>query len=877
MLLITKNNGLQTDLSVPGNFTANSFGVVADGNGTAVVANNTVSISEGWLTINLNFEGSTKSAPASFIQGVEAAATILASTISEKITFNVNIAYSGTGGGADGGPDNGQDISYSTLRADLINNATPAEASIFKSLPAGSSIQGENQIYVSNAELKAFGIINPNNASTDDGTETFSTDIPTNDLVGVALHEITHAMGRSPDNSIFDLFRFTSPGVRLFSGNIPSSAAYFSVNGGATALADYGMTSDPSDFLNTGIQGSRDAFNEIYNANTSQKLSAIDLEQLNVLGFNTDTTQPSISSVSYNAASGLLILTGANLTSTAASFKVTDFKLNGDGNTAYTLSNASKIAGRPDSSSFSIQLSTADQLAVNGLLNKNGNTAVSGATYNLSASAGWDTGSLIINTQAINVSNATTPALTEVTYNAASGVFGFTGGSLVNHGGGSGITLADFALKVGSVSYTFTSSDKLSAFSSRGFSVTLTSTHKAAISTLINNNGSFAVSGAAYNLTASTGWDTDSAAASNTLSLTTRGKTSNVQTLLTTGLSNPIGITVDSSGNVYVIDQNHDAIKEIAADSHSVTTLLSGLGSPGGLAIDSIGNLYFSNATTDSIEKISATTHATTSVLNTGNTDAFSIALDSSGDIYLADHTANKILEYAAGNLAVTTILSSGIKSLAGIAVDAAGDVFFADSGSNTIKEMSAGSHTATSILAKGLNKPQGIALDSFGNLYITDTGNNAVKEIAAGSHLVTTLDTAGLNAPKGIAIDSTGNVYVTNTGNNKVLELTHADYLLNTPLAMQTPVTISTLWENTQQIELSKSVYTAFSGETTLSAANFSSITSTSGHTNLFYDSKTGGLYYEAPAAATATEIGIVGVSSHPASLTPGDFRLVG
>jgi hypothetical protein len=48
--------------------------------------------------------------------------------------------------------------------------------------------------------------------------------------------------GSAPD--IFDLFRFTSAGTRLFSGSNTAPAAYFSVDGGNTKLADFGRTSD---------------------------------------------------------------------------------------------------------------------------------------------------------------------------------------------------------------------------------------------------------------------------------------------------------------------------------------------------------------------------------------------------------------------------------------------------------------------------------------------------------------------------------------------------------------------------------------------------------------------------------------------------------
>jgi hypothetical protein len=88
----------------------------------------------------------------------------------------------------------------------------------------------------------------------------------------------------SPD--IFDLFRFTSPGTLLFQGGATAPAAYFSLDGGNTKLADYGRTSDASDFLNTGVQGPNDPFNEFYTGGTSQQLTAADLKQLVALGFH---------------------------------------------------------------------------------------------------------------------------------------------------------------------------------------------------------------------------------------------------------------------------------------------------------------------------------------------------------------------------------------------------------------------------------------------------------------------------------------------------------------------------------------------------------------------------------------------------------------
>ena len=243
----------------------------------------------GGFTINLIFDAAAMAAPASFRAGIQQAASILSATITNKITVNLNIDYSGTGGGAAAGPDSGRFVSYSTVRTDLINNAAPGDTT-FSALPTGSTIQGQSQVVVWNAQLKLFGLLGANDTTTDDGSATFATDINPSLLVGVALHELTHALGRVPYGSqpdIFDLYRFTSPGNYLFSDSIPSSAAFFSLNGGNTKIADFGQNSDPSDFLNSGVQGGNDPFNEFYSGSTLQSLTTVDKEQLDALGFNT--------------------------------------------------------------------------------------------------------------------------------------------------------------------------------------------------------------------------------------------------------------------------------------------------------------------------------------------------------------------------------------------------------------------------------------------------------------------------------------------------------------------------------------------------------------------------------------------------------------
>lgn len=257
----------------------------------AVAANNAT----GHATFDLKFVKADTPTTA-FMQGVEAAAQILANAITNMLTLNIVVDYGvgapGTGGGAEGGPSSGSFFNYSTVRDDLVANGAPGDTN-FNALPPANSTTGQlqatTQVVVWNAQEKSLGLLSAT-ATGDDGAMTFGSSIDPTALVGVALHEITHAMGRvpyGPTPDIFDFTRFTSPGQYLFDGASTAPAAYFSVDGGTTNLVNYGVSSDPSDFLNQ-TANANDPLNEIYTpGQTVQGLTQLDLKLIDVLGFNT--------------------------------------------------------------------------------------------------------------------------------------------------------------------------------------------------------------------------------------------------------------------------------------------------------------------------------------------------------------------------------------------------------------------------------------------------------------------------------------------------------------------------------------------------------------------------------------------------------------
>lgn len=282
------------------------------------------------MIINLEFDAAAEAAPASFRATLEQAASIIESMFSDNITINIDIEYNENGigaGSAEAGPNGGEYVSYSTVYDYLTGTASPGD-STFDFLPAPGSSGAPTEVAVWDAQLKAMGLISATGSEID-GTADFSSSISSNLLLGVALHELTHAMGRvpygEPDSSepdIFDFDRFTSPGTILVNDSVPASAqAYFSLNGGASAWGYYGIYSDPSDFLNTyAINGdmasnlsAEDPFDQYYDGDTLQYLTPLDLEQMDMLGFHLKSDAPIEDAYDFNGGnSGDILLQNAS-------------------------------------------------------------------------------------------------------------------------------------------------------------------------------------------------------------------------------------------------------------------------------------------------------------------------------------------------------------------------------------------------------------------------------------------------------------------------------------------------------------------------------------------------------------------------------------
>uniref|UniRef100_Q025Z3 NHL repeat containing protein n=1 Tax=Solibacter usitatus (strain Ellin6076) TaxID=234267 RepID=Q025Z3_SOLUE len=257
-------------------------------------------------------------------------------------------------------------------------------------------------------------------------------------------------------------------------------------------------------------------------------------------------------------------------------------------------------------------------------------------------------------------------------------------------------------------------------------------------------------------------------------------------------MSFPDALAIDSTNNLYVIDQKQLRVRKITPTgtistvagngtlAYSTDTrgaLQSGFAYLTGIAVDSSGNLYLSENLYNKIKKVtpagSMSTYAGTGGAPIG-TPAFSgdgqaatqagfgypsaLTVDKGGNLYITDSIGTRIRKVDATTGIVTTIAGTGGCCYSGdegkatsaridpygLTVDAAGGIFFTDplgiryirpdgsitrvSGSSSDFGFAGDDESAGP--ATLYNYPYGIALNSAGEIIVADTDNSRIRKL---------------------------------------------------------------------------------------------------------------------------------------------------
>jgi trimeric autotransporter adhesin len=249
-------------------------------------------------------------------------------------------------------------------------------------------------------------------------------------------------------------------------------------------------------------------------------------------------------------------------------------------------------------------------------------------------------------------------------------------------------------------------------------------------------------------------------------------------------LDNPVGMAIDSAGNLYIADTRNNRIRKVTPAGIISTVAGNGnyghrgdggpavaaeLGSPCGVAIDFSDNLYIADS--HRIRKVSTAGIISTvagdgkSGLDDGGSataahfDPQGIAVDSKGNLYISDALHHRIRKVTPAGI-ISTMAGNGTEGFSG------------DGGVATEAQ---------------LDDPFGVAFDSTGNLYISDARNNRIRKVTPAGIISTVAGNgnygysgdgssaiaAELCEPDGLAVDSAGNLYIADTRNDRIRKVT--------------------------------------------------------------------------------------------------------
>jgi len=262
-------------------------------------------------------------------------------------------------------------------------------------------------------------------------------------------------------------------------------------------------------------------------------------------------------------------------------------------------------------------------------------------------------------------------------------------------------------------------------------------------------------------------------------------------------LTEPTGVAVDSSGNLYICDVLTDPSQDadyytadvrLVNGASGIITTVDNTQSSRGVAVDSAGNLYTTVEGYDNprisfqpgggtVEKRDAKTGAVTNIAGNGTFGSSgyggpataaelgvpsSITVDSQGNVYFADSQVidkidgkSGILSLYAGNTtnspnvigaqATSTLLSDPIAVTSTGLFIQGNQILRVDPQTGLITSV-AGTGTAGfsgdggSATAAEFNRPAGLATDAAGDVFIADSSNNRVRKVNATTGIITTV-----------------------------------------------------------------------------------------------------------------------------------------
>lgn len=251
--------------------------------------------------------------------------------------------------------------------------------------------------------------------------------------------------------------------------------------------------------------------------------------------------------------------------------------------------------------------------------------------------------------------------------------------------------------------------------------------------------------------------------------------------------NNPSGVCTDSSGNIYVVDNDNSRVQKFSSEGVYISQFAvspSIADTVSGIAIDSFNNLYVCNLNNNIIQVYNSAGVYQFSFGSTGSGHGqfngnIGVVVDSLNNVYVVDYVNNNVQKFNSSGVFQLSFgsMGSGIGQFndpEGIAVDSSNNIYIVDNSNNRVQIFNSSGSYISQFPTGGSGGWIGICLDIYGNIVLTNSNTNMLYVFKTNGTLVAQFGSSGsgdgqFESISFVAASTTGYLYVVDTDNNRI------------------------------------------------------------------------------------------------------------